>query len=83
MAIGWERAELLALLCVMFSCVFVTLLFGVLGQVWYLIVLILDLCLLTSFPVFHYQSRHTLQLKYNIGLKTLQQGISEPVFYGD
>ena len=42
----WGRADLLALLNVMVSCVFVTLLFGVLGQVWYLIVSIPDLCLL-------------------------------------
>ena len=33
------------LLNVMVYCVFVTLLFGVLGQVWYLIVSIPDLCL--------------------------------------
>ena len=33
----WERADLLALLYVMFSCVFVTFPYGVLGQVWYLI----------------------------------------------
>ena len=32
----WERTELLASLYAMFACVFVTLLFGVLGQVWYL-----------------------------------------------
>ena len=34
----WERADLLALVC--FSI-------GILGQVWYLIVLILDLCTFT------------------------------------
>ena len=45
----WERAKLLAFLCVMFYCVFVTFLCGVLGQVWYLIVSIPDLCLLTYF----------------------------------
>ena len=45
----WERADLLALLCVMFSCVFVTFPCGVLGQVRYLIVLISDLCLLSYF----------------------------------
>ena len=45
----WERANLLALLYVMFSCVFVTFPCGVLGQVWYLIVLIPDLCLLPYF----------------------------------
>ena len=32
-----ERADLLALLYVMFSCVFVTFPYGVLGQVWHLI----------------------------------------------
>ena len=42
----WERAGLLSLLCVMFSCVFVAFKYGVLGQVWYLIVLIPDLCIL-------------------------------------
>ena len=37
----------LALLYVMFYCVFVTFPCGVLGKVWCLIVLITDLCLLT------------------------------------
>ena len=32
----WERADLLALLCVMLSCAFVTFPYGVLSQVWYL-----------------------------------------------
>ena len=45
----WEWADLLAHLYVMFSCVFVILPYGVLGQVWYLIVLIPDLCLLSYF----------------------------------
>ena len=39
----WERSDLLAHLSVMFSCVFVTFLYGVPGQV---IVSISDLCLL-------------------------------------
>ena len=39
----WEKADILGLLCVMFSCVFVTFPYGVLGQVWYLIVWIPDL----------------------------------------
>ena len=43
----WERAGLLALLYVMFYCVFVTFPCGVLGQVWYLIASIPDLCPLT------------------------------------
>ena len=47
----WERADLFALLNVMLSCVFVTFLFGVLGQVWYLIVSIPDLCLLHVFLI--------------------------------
>ena len=42
----WERADFLALLCMKFSCVFVTFPYGILGQVWYLIVSIPDLCLL-------------------------------------
>ena len=46
-----ERADLLVLLCVTFPCAFVTFLYGVLGQVWYLIVLIPDLCLLSYFRV--------------------------------
>ena len=44
----WERADLLAS-CVMFSCVCVTFPYGVLGQVWYLIVSIPDLYLLPYF----------------------------------
>ena len=38
----WEKANLLALLYVMFSCVYVTFPSGVMGQVWYLIVSIPD-----------------------------------------
>ena len=41
----------LALLYVMFNCVFVTFPYGVLGQVWYLIAPIPDLCLLTYFLI--------------------------------
>ena len=48
----WERADLLALLYVRFSCVFVIFPFDVLGQVWYLIVLIPDLCLLSYFCMY-------------------------------
>ena len=40
----WENADLWDLVCVMFSCVFVTLPYGILGQVWYLIVWIPYLC---------------------------------------
>ena len=44
----WERANLLALLSVMLSCLFV-ISHVVAGQVWYLIVSIPDLCLLPYF----------------------------------
>ena len=44
-----EKVDLLALLCVVFSCVFVTFPYDVPGQVWYLIVSIPDLCLPLSF----------------------------------
>ena len=45
----WERADLLDLLSVIFSCVFVSFPYGVLCKVWYLIVSIPDLCLLPDF----------------------------------
>ena len=48
----WERADLLTFLYVMFSCVFVTFPFGVLGQVEYLSVLIPVLCHLPDFTTF-------------------------------
>ena len=44
----WERADILALV-VMSICDFVTFPCGILGQVWYLIVLIPDLCRLSFF----------------------------------
>ena len=44
----WERADLLALVCGVYY-EFVTFPFGILGQVWYLIVSIPDLCTLTYF----------------------------------
>ena len=39
------------LLFVMFNCVFVTFPFGILGQMWYLIVSIPDLCRLSYFKM--------------------------------
>ena len=39
----------MAFLCVMIYCVFVAFLYGVLGQVWYLILSIPDICPLTYF----------------------------------
>ena len=41
-----DRADLLALLYVMFSCIFVTIPYGVLDPLWYYIASIPDLCLL-------------------------------------
>ena len=49
----WERANLLALLCVRFSCVFVTFPCSVLGLMWFLIVSIPDLCPLSYFDLMH------------------------------
>ena len=46
---SWERADLLAILCVMIFVCFVTFLYGVLGQVWYLNVSIPDCCLILNF----------------------------------
>ena len=42
------------LLCVMFNCVIVTFQCGILGQLWYLIVSIPDLCRLSYFVVILY-----------------------------
>ena len=44
----WERADLLILVGDVY-CSFVTFPFGILGQVWYLIVSFPDLCRLTYF----------------------------------
>ena len=41
----WESADLLAFLCVVFSCAYVNFAYAVPVQVWDLIVLIPDLCL--------------------------------------
>ena len=45
----WEKSDLLALWYMMFSCVLSLFPCGVLGQVWFLIVSIPDLCLLHYF----------------------------------
>ena len=52
----WRRADILALLCVMLSCVFVAFLYGVQGQVWYLIESIPDVCHLPYFYVLKLQA---------------------------
>ena len=48
---NWERADLLVLLYVMFYCVLVTFSYGILGQVWCLIVKLDDLCPCSVFVV--------------------------------
>ena len=48
----WERADILALLYVMFYFVFVTFLCGVLGQVWCMIILIPDFCPFPTLSIF-------------------------------
>ena len=45
----WDMTDPLALLFVMLSCSFVIFPYGVLGQVWYLIIWIPDICLLPYF----------------------------------
>ena len=62
----WERADLLALLFVMYYCVFVTLPCAVLGQVWCLIVSIHDLCLLSNF-----KSVYTIEKSKSFSFATL------------
>ena len=52
----WERADLLKILSVVFSCVFVTFPFGVLSRVMYLFVSIPDLCLHLVFPKWQQKS---------------------------
>ena len=49
----WERADLLAFLCAVFSCVFVPFTYDVPGQVRYLIVSIPDLCLISILRTVH------------------------------
>ena len=44
----WEMADLLGLVCVM---IFATFWYGVWGQVWYLLVLIPDISLLTNYVI--------------------------------
>ena len=47
--LSWERAALLAALCAVISCAFVTFQCGLPGHVWYLILSIPDLAFLSTF----------------------------------
>ena len=46
-----KKANFLALLCLVFTCAFVSFPYGVLCHIWYLIVSIPDICLLFYFAV--------------------------------
>ena len=56
----WEGANLLTFLYVMFSCVIVTFPSSLLGQVWYSIVSIADLCLLSYVDDFNGRRSNTI-----------------------
>ena len=66
-------ANLLALFYVMFSCVFVTFSCAVLGQVWYLFVLIPDLGLFPSV----YITLSGLKVYSHVKSKSLKISVSE------
>ena len=63
-----ERADLLALLYVMFSCGFVTFPYDVLCQVWYLVVSIPDLCLLSYFVLIETVKSRAALISYSNSL---------------
>ena len=60
-----ERADLLALVCDVY-CDFVTFPFGILGQVWYLIVSIPDPCCLSYFGIQPTHSRSRSRLNSEV-----------------
>ena len=76
----WERVEPLALLCVMFLCVFVTFLYDVLSQVWYLIVSIPDRCLLLYFHLKTYLALFFKYLEIHFSRESLPD-LSINIFY--
>ena len=78
------KAELLALLCLIFSCVIGTCPYGDLGQVWYLIVSFPDLCLHLNFHSFFqefmsecYHSRHTNFMVNNLQIRERSGSVVE------
>ena len=67
-----QMTDLLALLCIVFSFVFVTFPYGVSGQVWYLIVSIPDLCLPLYFYFIGYlHFLKTLKKWLNLNIKVV------------
>ena len=65
----FERAGLLAPLCVMFSSAVVTFPCGVLGQVWYFIALMSNICILSYFDI--KDTKVTIAKCYKIHVVTL------------
>ena len=56
------------LLFVMFYCVFVPFPYGILGQVWYLIVLITDLC-----PLYSHKNVHLCEQRVPSSLRSMER----------
>ena len=57
-----------------FNCILVTFPCEVLGQVWYLIVSIFDLCLLTNFATLKYETKLQKYIRTGITILTLSFG---------
>ena len=75
----WERADLLALVCgvLLWVCYFPI---GILGQVWYLIVLIPDLCTLPYFaPVSELNLCMFIDFEWSLLLRCRKYGTTESV----
>ena len=80
-----ERASLLACMYVKFCCVFVTFPCGTLGQVWYLIVSIPNLCLLTYFHSATQSVQSALADDARVGVRQyIEKGKEKKVYcYGE
>ena len=73
LATCWERADLLALVGDAY-CIFVTFPYGILGQVWYLIVSFPDLCRLSYFYTLFSFYRTCLKYSSNVYVACLKLG---------
>ena len=71
----WSPAGKVARLYVKFSCVSVTFPYGVLGQVWHLVVMVSDLCLLTYFIHYNFlklnKSSHKIRYIDSLAVKAI------------
>ena len=70
----WERADLLALLYAIFAYVFVTFPYGVLGQVWYLIVWIPGRCLLFLIYLMHKYAKFDQNISFTSRVMSMVMG---------